>query len=66
MDLITQLPKNGSYDAILMIIDHRCTWAAIFLPCSTTITGEGIANLYLNNIYQWLGVLRKMISDQVS
>ena len=64
MDLITQLPKNGTYDAILTIIDHRCTRAAIFIPCSTSITGEGIADLYLNNVYQWFGLPRKMISDR--
>ena len=64
MDLITQLPKNGTYDAILTIVDHGCTRAAIFIPCSTSITGEGIANLYLNNVYQWFGLPRKMISDR--
>ena len=64
MDLITQLPKSGPYDAILTIRDHGCTRAAIFLPCSTTITGEGIADLYLNNVYQWFGLPTKMISDR--
>ena len=64
MDLITQLPKNGTYDAILTIVDHGCTRAAIFIPCSTSITGEGIADLYLNNVYQWFGLPRKMISDR--
>ena len=64
MDLITQLLKNRTYDAILTIVEHRYTRAAIFIPCLTTITGEGIADLYLNNIYQWFGLPRKMISDQ--
>ena len=64
MDLITQLPKNSPYDAILTIVDHGCTRAAVFLPCSTTITGEGIANLYLRNVYQWFGIPRKMILDR--
>ena len=41
MDLITQLPKNGTHNAILTIVNHGCTRAAIFIPCSTTITGEG-------------------------
>jgi transposase InsO family protein len=64
MDLITQLPKNGMYNAILTIVNHGCTRAAIFIPCLTTITGEGITDLYLNNVYQWFGLPRKMISDQ--
>jgi hypothetical protein len=64
MDLITQLPKNGPYDAILTIVDHRCTRAALFLPCTTTITGEGIAELYLCNVYQWFGIPKKIITDR--
>jgi hypothetical protein len=63
MDLITQLPKNGPYNAILTIINHGCTRAALFLPCATTITGEGIAELYLHNIYQWFGIPKKIITD---
>jgi hypothetical protein len=64
MDLITQLPKNGPHDAILTIVDHGCTRAALFLPCSTTITGKGIAELYLRNVYQWFGIPKKVITDR--
>ena len=35
-----------------------------FLPCSTMITGEGIAKLYLQHIFPWFGVPAKMISDR--
>jgi Integrase zinc binding domain len=42
MDLITGLPKSDGHNAILTIVDHGCSRAAIFLPCSTTITGTGI------------------------
>jgi hypothetical protein len=64
MDLITQLPKNGPYDAILTIVDHGCTRAALFLPCATTITGKGTAELYLCNVYQWFGIPKKVITDR--
>jgi hypothetical protein len=40
MDLITALPKSEGHDAILTIVDHGCTRAALFLPCSTSITGK--------------------------
>ena len=33
MDLITRLPLSHGYNAILTIVDHGCTRAAIFLPC---------------------------------
>jgi hypothetical protein len=64
MDLITGLPKIHNKDAILTIVDHRSSRAAIFLPCATTITGPGIATLYLKNIYPWFGLLKKVITDR--
>src|ERR1700760_2947039 len=64
MDLITQLPPNGPHDAILTIVDHGCSRAAVFLPCATTITGEGIARLYLEHVYRWFGLPSTIISDR--
>ena len=64
MDLITQLPNSHGYDAILTIVDHGCTRAALFLPCTTNVTGEGIAKLYLDNVYRWFGIPSKIISDR--
>ena len=64
MDLITQLPDSHRYDAILTIVDHGCSRAALFLLCTTNITGEGIAKLYLENVYKWFGIPLKIISDR--
>jgi len=64
MDLITQLPKSQGHNAILTIVDQGCSRAAIFLPCQTTITGEEVAQLYAENIYQWFRLPVKVISDQ--
>jgi RNase H-like domain found in reverse transcriptase/Integrase zinc binding domain/Chromo (CHRromatin Organisation MOdifier) domain len=64
MDLITGLPKSDGFDAILTIVDHGCSRGAIFLPCSTTITGAGIAKLYLENVFRWFGLPCKIISDR--
>ena len=36
MDLITQLPNCAGYDAILTIVDHGCSRAAIFLVTGST------------------------------
>jgi hypothetical protein len=63
MDLITNLPPSEGYDAILTIVDHGCTRAAVFLPCKTSITGEHVANLYYDHVYKWFGLPSKMISD---
>ncbi len=64
MDLITGLPQHHGHNTILTIVDHGCSHAAIFLPCSNTITGPGIVQLYLDYIYQWFGLPTKMISDR--
>ena len=64
MDLITGLPQVNGKDAILTIVDHGCSRAAIFIPCATTITGPGIAQLYLRNVYPWFGLPLRVISDR--
>ncbi len=64
MDLITGLPMQHRYNAILTIVDHGCSRAAIFLPCADTITGPGIAQLYLDHVYRWFGLPSHMISNR--
>ena len=64
MDLITGLPNRRGFNAILTIIDHRCSRAAIFLPCTTNISRPGIAQLYLNYVYQWFSLPTKIISNR--
>src|SRR5260221_5994667 len=64
MDLITGLPIHQGKDAILTIVDQGCSRAAIFLPCATTITGPGIAQLYMDHVYRWFGLPTKVISDR--
>jgi hypothetical protein len=64
MDLITGLPRSRGKDTILTIVDHGCSRGAIFLPCKTTITGPGIAQLYLQHVYRWFGLPTRLISDR--
>jgi Integrase zinc binding domain len=64
MDLIMGLPPIGNKDTILTIVDQGCSHAAIFLPCSTTITGPGIVKLYQDHVFQWFGLPNKIISDR--
>ena len=64
MDLITRLPNRQGFNAILTIIDHGCSRAAIFLPCTTNISGPGIAQLYLDYVYRWFGLPTKIISNR--
>src|SRR6266446_7622735 len=64
MDLVMGLLQHHGYNAILTIVDHRCSRTAIFLPCSDTITGPGITQLYLDYAYRWFSLPTKMISDR--
>ena len=64
LDLITHLPLCDGFDAILTIVDHGCSRAALFIPCKGTITGEGVADLYFDNVYRWFGLPVKVISDR--
>jgi len=64
LDLIMGLLPNGPHDSILTIVDHRCSCAAVFLPCATTIMGPGVAQLYFDNVYRWFGLPLKVISDR--
>ena len=64
MDLITGLLERRGHDAILTIVNQGCSRAAVFLPCHTSITGPGVAQLYFDNIVQWFGLPTKIISDR--
>ena len=47
-----------------MIVDQGSSRAALFIPCNMTITGEGVALLYLKHLFLWFGVPSKVISDR--
>jgi len=59
-----KLPESNGHDMILMITDHNCTKAAIFLPCRETIDSEGVAQLYATHIFPHYGIPWKIISDR--
>ena len=56
MDLITDLPESQGFNAILTIIDHGCSKAAKIIPCTTAITGQEVAALYLQHLIPWFGI----------
>ena len=64
MNLITGLPNRWGFNTILTIVNHGCSRAVIFLPCTTNISRPGIAQLYLDHIYQWFVLPTKIISNR--
>ena len=57
MDLITDLPLSNGNDSILTIVDHDCSKAAIFLPCTKEISIKGVIDLYAKHMFPHYGVL---------
>ena len=59
-----QLDRPSSTNAILTIVDQGCSKAAQFLPCTTNITGAGVAALYFHHLLPWFGLPQQIISDR--
>jgi hypothetical protein len=64
MDFIVKLPESEGYDSILTITDHDCSKAGIFIPCNETIDANGVADLYLKNVFVQYGLPSKVICDR--
>jgi hypothetical protein len=64
LDFITKLPVSQGYDSILMVTDHDCTKASIFIPCNKEINAEGTAALYIKHVFAHFGLPWKVISDR--
>ena len=62
VDLIRPLVTSKGKDMILVIVD-RFSKKAYFLPCNTTITSQGVANLYKEHVFREHGLPQKIISD---
>ena len=64
MDFIVKLLESMGFNSILTITDHDCTKMLIAIPCRETITAEGVAELFLRQIFPRFGLPSKIISDQ--
>jgi len=62
VDLISELPESGGYDAVMVAIDSVGKWSH-FTKTVTTVTAAGAANLYLRNIWKLHGLPHKVVSD---
>jgi hypothetical protein len=63
IDFITKLPVSQGYDSILMVTDHDCSKATIFIPCVEEISGEETAALYAKHVFARYGLPTKIISN---
>ena len=63
VDLIGPLPRSNDHDAIMVVVDYLSKMAH-FLPCNTTLTAEGAARMYLENVFKLHGISESMTSDR--
>ena len=64
IDWITKLPQSNGYDSIMMVTDHDCTKAMIFIPYKETMGMEEMVEQYTRNIVVHYGLPNKIISDR--
>ena len=62
VDLIGPMVPLKGKDMILVIVNWFSK-KAYFLPCNTTITSQGVANLYRDHILKEQGLPQKVISN---
>lgn len=63
MDFIVSLPAVRGYDSIYVVVDRLSKYAH-FIPCSSSVTAEGVARLFINNIWKHHGFPRSIITDR--
>jgi len=64
MDLITDLPPDDGFDAILSIVDHGLTKGIILTPTRKTATADDIAEILIEKVFSKYGTPQKIISDR--
>ena len=64
VDLITDLPPSGSFDSIMVVVDHGLTKRIILCPCNKTIDMAGVANLFFLHVFHHYSLYDRCISDQ--
>ena len=63
IDLITQLPHSGEYNAICVVID-RLTKRTHFFPITNNFSAKDLAKLLYDRVYPLHGLPLQIISDR--
>lgn len=64
MDFITGLPDSNGYNALLVLVDHDCSWGVILHPCTDKYDALDMVKAIHNTVYRWFGLPEKFISDR--
>jgi transposase InsO family protein len=63
VDFVTGLPRSKGFDAICVVVD-RLTKQRHLIPCTTTITAEGLVDLFCDRIFRYHGLPETIVSDR--
>jgi hypothetical protein len=63
VDFIVELPESDGHNAVMVVVDSL-TKRAHFLPINTTITAEGSARQFRDNVWKLHGLPTCTISDR--
>lgn len=63
LDLVEELPKLGSANVILVVIDKFSKFGH-FIPLKHPFTAATVAKLFLNNVYRLHGLPHTIVSDR--
>ena len=63
MDFVVGLPKSKGFDALWVVVD-RLSKQQHFVPCLTTIDAQGLATLFIDNIFRLHGLPDSIVSDR--
>jgi transposase InsO family protein len=63
VDFVVELPDSHGYDAVMNVVDFAGK-RAHFAPTHTTVTAEGAARIYLNEVWKHHGLPKTVLSDR--
>ncbi|CDJ29330.1 Retrotransposon nucleocapsid protein, related [Eimeria mitis] len=63
MDFILGLPPVRGHDSIYIVVDRLSKYAH-FIPCSSTVTAEGVSQLFINHVWKLHGSPKSIIADR--
>ena len=64
VDLVTDLPKSGGFDSLMVVVDHGLSKGVILIPCTKAIDAAGVALLFFDHVFKRFGLHDTLISDR--
>jgi len=63
VDFVVELPLSSGHDAVMIVVDS-VSKQAYFIPTHTMVTAEGVARLFLHQVWKLHRLPKCVISDR--